>query len=114
MGLSFLLSMSKIPSDDILESLYKLRIRGSVQLKTVFEFYDMEIHQKISVPNYQKLKSMVKRSKDQKHRLRNFDARHGKIKSQAVVKNRKGIIGADGGKGICYQCSKGDQCSLWR
>ena len=28
-----LLSMSKTPSDDILESLYKLRIRGSAQLK---------------------------------------------------------------------------------
>ena len=28
-------SMSKIPSDDILESLYKLRVRESVQLKTV-------------------------------------------------------------------------------
>ena len=28
------LSMSKIPSDDILESLYKLRIRESAQLKT--------------------------------------------------------------------------------
>ena len=34
--------MSKIPSDDILESLYKLRIRGSAQLKTVLELYDME------------------------------------------------------------------------
>ena len=32
-----LLSMSKIPSDDILESLYKLRIRESAQLKTVLE-----------------------------------------------------------------------------
>ena len=30
-----LLSMTKIPSDDFLESLYKLRIRGSDQLKTV-------------------------------------------------------------------------------
>ena len=30
-----LLSMSKIPSDDILESLYKLRIRESDQLETV-------------------------------------------------------------------------------
>ena len=72
-----LLSMSKNPSDDILESLYKLRIRESVQLKTVVELYDMEIHQKISVPNYHKLKTMVKRSIDQKPRLRNFDARHG-------------------------------------
>ena len=69
-----LLSMSKIPSDDILERLYKLRIRESAQLKTVLELYDMEIHQKISMPNYQKLKTMVKRSIDQKLRLRNFDA----------------------------------------
>ena len=30
------LSVSKIPSDDILESLYKLRIRESDQLKTVY------------------------------------------------------------------------------
>ena len=67
-----LLSMTKIPSDDILESLYKLRIRESVQLKTVLELYDMEIHQKISMPNYQKLKRMVMRSSDQNLRLRNF------------------------------------------
>ena len=63
-----LLSLSKIPSDDVLESLYKLRIRESAQLKTVLELYDMEIHQKISMPKYQKLKTMVKRSKDQKLR----------------------------------------------
>ena len=46
-----------IPSDDILESLYILRVRESAQLKTVLEVYDMEIHQKISVPYYQKLKT---------------------------------------------------------
>ena len=56
-----LLSMSKIPSDDILETLYKLRLRESVQLKTVLELYDMEIHQKILKTNCQKLKTMVKR-----------------------------------------------------
>ena len=33
-----LLSMSKIPSDDILGSLYKLRVRESDQFKTVLEF----------------------------------------------------------------------------
>ena len=38
--------MTKIPPDDDLESLYKLRIRESDQLKTVLELYDMEIHQK--------------------------------------------------------------------
>ena len=80
--------MSMIPSDDVLESLYKLRIRESAQLKTVLELYDMEIHQKVSMPNYQKLKTMVNGSKDQKLRLRNF-ARHGRIETGAVVKNRK-------------------------
>ena len=49
-----LLSVSKIPSDDVLESLYKLRIRESAQPKTTPEFLDMKIHQKISMPNYQK------------------------------------------------------------
>ena len=42
-----LLTMSKIPSDGILESLYNIRIRESAQL-------DLDIHQKISVPNNQK------------------------------------------------------------
>ena len=59
----------------------------------------MEIHQKISMPNYQKLKTMVKRSINQKLRLRNFDARHGRIESGAVVKSRKGQVGVEGGKG---------------
>ena len=110
--------MTKISPDDILESLYKLRIRESDRLKTVLELYDMETHQKITMPNYQKLKTMVKRRKDQKVRLRNFDVRHGRIETGAVVKNRKGMSGVEGGKGICYQwkekgqCSKGDQCSF--
>ena len=49
-----LLSVSKIPSDDVLASLYTLRIRESDQLKTVLELYDVEIHQKMSVLNSQK------------------------------------------------------------
>ena len=53
-----LLSMSQIPSDDVLESLYRSRICESDPLKTVLELYDMEIHQKISRPHYQKLKTM--------------------------------------------------------
>ena len=78
----------------------------------------MEIHQKISTPNYQRLTTIEKRSIDQKLRLRDFDARHGRIETGAVVKNRKGLIGVEGRKGICYQwkekgqCSKGDKCSF--
>ena len=101
-----LLSMSKILSDDVLESLYKLRIRESAQLKTLLELYDMEIHHKISVSNYQKLITMVKRCIDQKLRLRNFDARHGRIETGAVVKNRKGMSGVERGKRYLLQCEK--------
>ena len=57
-----LLSMSKIPSDDVQESRHKLRTRESDQLKTVLDLHDMQIHHKISTPNYRKLKTMVKRS----------------------------------------------------
>ena len=56
-----LLSVTKIPSDDILEGLYKFRIRESDQLKTVLELYDMEIHQKISMPNNQRLNNGEKK-----------------------------------------------------
>ena len=38
-----LLSLTKIPSNDVLESLYKLRIRESEKVKTVSELYDLEI-----------------------------------------------------------------------
>ena len=113
-----LLSMTKIPSDDVLESLYHSRMRESDQLKTVLELYDMEMHQNISMPNYQKLKAMVKGSIDQKLRLRNSVARDEKIETGAVVKSRKGSSGLERGKGICYQwkakgqCSRGDQCSF--
>ena len=55
----FLLSMTKIPSDDILEGLYKLRIRESEKLKTVLKLYDLEIHQKKLGPDYHRLKTMV-------------------------------------------------------
>ena len=61
---------------------------------------------------------MVKRRKDRKIRLRNFGARHGRIESGAAVKSRQGLIGVEGGKGICYQfkekgqCSQADRCSF--
>ena len=73
-----LLTMSTIPSDDILESLQTLRIRELDQFTITLELCDIGYCQKTLVPNYQELKTMVKRSTDQKLRLRNFDARHGR------------------------------------
>ena len=43
--------MTQIPSDDILEGWYKLRIRESEKLKTVLELYNMEIHHKKAGPD---------------------------------------------------------------
>ena len=65
-----LLSMTKIPPDDILEGLYKLRIRESDKLKTVLELYDLETHQKKLGPDYHRLKAMVKRSIEQEFEIR--------------------------------------------
>ena len=72
--------MTKIPSDDILEGLYKLRIRGSEKLKTVLELYDLEIHQKKARPHYHRLKTMVKRSIEQDLRNKNFGIRNRNMK----------------------------------
>ena len=44
--------MRQIPFDDILESLYKLRLRESEKLKTVLELYNMEIHKKNAGPHH--------------------------------------------------------------
>ena len=73
-----LLPMTKIPSDDILEGLYKLRIRESEKLKTVMELYNLETHQKKAGPDHHRLKTMVKRRIEQNLRIKNFEARNGK------------------------------------
>ena len=77
--------MTQIPPDDILEGLYKLRIRGSEKLKTVLELYDLEIHQKKAGPDYHRLKTMVKRSIEHDLRKRYFGARSGNYERNAVV-----------------------------
>ena len=71
--MEFLLSLTKIPPDDILEGLDKLRIRESEKLKTVLELYDLEIHLKKLEPDNHRLKTMVKRSIEQDLRNSNFE-----------------------------------------
>ena len=80
--------MTKIPHDDILEGLYKLRIRESEKLKTVLELFDLEIHQKKAGPAYHRLKTMVKTSIEQEIRNKNFGSRNGNFENNAVVKNQ--------------------------
>ena len=69
--------------------------------------------------DHQKLKTMVKRIIDQTLRLRNFEARHGRIETEAVVTSRRGPKDVEKGQGKCLQweakgqCSRGDKCSFW-
>ena len=110
--------MTKIASDDILEGLYKLRIRESEKLKTVLELYNVEIHQKKAGPDCHKLKTMVKRSIEQDSRNRIFEARNGNYERNAVVKNQWTKQRVQRILGDCWQwetngqCSKGGNCSF--
>ena len=113
-----LLSMTKIPSDDILECLYKLRTREPEKLKTVLELYNLEIHQKKAGPDYHRLKTMVKRSIEQNLRMKNFEARNGNYETSAVVKKQGTKQREQRSLGDCWQwktngqCSKGDNCRV--
>ena len=110
--------MTKTPPDDILEGLYKLRIRESEKLKTVLELYGLETHQKKLGPDYHRLKTMVKRSIEQEIRNQNFGARSGNFEKNAVVKNQGTKQRVQRILGDCWQwesngqCSRGDNCSF--
>ena len=80
--------MTKIPPDEILEGLYKLRIREAEKLKTVLELYNMEIHQKKAGPDYHRWKTVVKGGIEQNLRMKNFEPRNGNYETSAVVKNQ--------------------------
>ena len=110
--------MTKIPHDDILEGLYKLRIRESGKLKTVLELCDLEIHQTKAGPDYHRLKTLVKRSIEQEIRNKNFGNRNGNFEKNAVVKNQGTKQRVHRILGDCWQwetngqCVKGDNCSF--
>ena len=87
--MEFLLSMEQFPPDVVLESLYKLRIRGSEKPKTVLQLYNMKIHQKKAGPDYHRLKTMVKRNIEQNLRMKKFEARNVNFETSAVVKNHR-------------------------
>ena len=111
-----LLSMTKIPHDEILEGLYKLRIRESEKPQTVLDLYDLETHQKELGPDYHRLKTMVKRSIEQEIRNKNFGNRIGNFVKNAVIKNQKTKQRVQRIFGDCWQwgtngqCVKGDNC----
>ena len=115
---SYLLSLTKIPHDEILEGFYKLRIRQSEKLKTALELYDLETHQKKTGPDYQRLKTIVKRSIEQENRIKNFGQEveilrrtlWSRIREQNSV--YKEFFGDCRQWETNGQCVKGDNCSF--
>ena len=114
-----LLSMTKIPPDDILVGLYKLRIRQSEKLKTVLELYNMEIHQKKAEPDYHKLKALVKRSIEQEitneefwgQKRKLWDKRRGQESEGTKQRKQRSLRDCWQWKAT-GQCSEGDNCSF--
>ena len=98
------------PTDDILEGLYKLRIRESEKLKTVLELYDLEIHQKKLGPDYHRLKTLVKRSIEQDIRNKNFGTRNGNYEKNTVVKNQGTKQRVQRILGDCWRWESNGQC----
>ena len=95
--------MTEIPLDDILEGLYKLRIRESEKLKIVLELYDLETHQNKLGLDHDKLKTMVKRSIEQNSRIKNFEARNENYERYAVLKNQGTKQREQRTRGDCWQ-----------
>ena len=112
-----LLSASEIPSDMILEGLYKSKLENSVQLQTVMALYD-EGMARTKEPNNHKLKTAVKLHIDQMMRTRNFRVRSDVVERGSVSKSQKRKACVEKKVGECFQwkahgqCSKRDSCSF--
>ena len=88
-----LLSVSEMPSDPILEGLYKSKLQNFAQFWTVMSMYDQEVVRDNGTPNYQLLKTAVKLHIDQMMRNRNFKARNDAVERGSVTKSQKGNKG---------------------
>ena len=73
-----LFSSSEIPKGNILDGLYKLKIRDSDQRQTVSAMYDQEVDRDRATPSYQRLKTGVSHI-DQMTTARNYKARDRSI-----------------------------------
>ena len=81
--------MTKIPPDDFLQGLCKLRIRGSEKLKTVLELYDMEIRQKKIWPDYHRLrKAKGQCVKGDVSSFRLHDSKRGNVTQSSILTPR--------------------------
>ena len=110
---------SEIPTETVLEGLYKSKCQDSVQRHTVLAMHEQEDVRNNEPPNYSRLKTTVRRHIDQTMRTHNFRARSEIVWRGAVSKSQKGRkVSVERKVGECYhwkaigQCSKGDSCSF--
>ena len=96
--------------NDILEGLYKPRIRESEKLKNVLDLCNVEIHQKKAKPDFHRLKTMVKRSIEQNLRTKNLKTRNGNFETSAVVKKQMVKQREQRSLGDCWQWKANGQC----
>ena len=84
-----LLSVSEIPSDVILEGLYKSKLEDPVQLQTVLALYNQETARNNGKTNYLRLEVAVKLHVDQMMRTQNFKVRSEVVDRGSVTKSQK-------------------------
>ena len=113
-----LMSMTKIPLDEISEGLYKLRnTRVWETQDRIGIVWPGDSSEEVR-PDYHRMKTMVKRSIEQEIRNKIFGIRNGNFAKNAVVKNHGTKQRVQRIFGDCWQwesngqCSKGDNCSF--
>ena len=87
-GTEFLISMTKIPHDDISERLYKIKVRVWEIKKQCWTCMTWKLYQKKVGPDYHRLKTMVKRSIEQEIQNKNFGARNGNYEKNSGQESR--------------------------
>ena len=85
-----LLGTSEIPQENVLQSLYKMKLPGSEHLQTVLAIYNQGLNRDKVTPSYQRSRTVVRQHFDQMIRTRNFNARNERIETGVLVKNHKG------------------------
>ena len=106
------LSVSEMPSDVILEGLYKSKFQDSVQRQTVLALYDQETAWNDGQPNHSRLKTAVKLHIDQMIRTRNVRVRNDVVERGSVTKSQKGKKAYVERKvWECFQWKAHGQCS---
>ena len=110
-------SASDMPSDVILERLYKSTLQDSGQLQTVLALFDQETVRNNGQSSYLRLKTSVKLHIDQMMGTRNFRVWNEVVERGSATKSHKGKKACVERKvGDCFQwkargqSSKGDSC----